>query len=66
MELLASVVDAINVLTRVLINVNSERPDRDPVPQVSRPYQVTVAPADAATPVAASIGDLNAWLSEGD
>ena len=57
-ELLASVVDAVNVLTRVLINVNSERPDTNPVPQVPRPYEVTATDATPETISLTAFGDL--------
>lgn len=58
-ELLASVVDAINVQTRVLMNVNSSTSNTDPVPQVPRPYQVA-----ESEPEAISLTDFNSLLKE--
>ena len=57
-ELVAAVVDAVNVQTRVLINVNSENPDRTPVERVPRPYEVKPV---AETITLTEFGD---WLKE--
>lgn len=64
-EMTATVVDAINILTRHYINAHSESPI-DPLPLMPRPYEAAVIPVVPVVPVAASLGDLNAWLSEGD
>ena len=57
-ELTAGVIDAVNVLTRVLINVNTENPDRTPVERVPRPYEVK-APAETIT-----LTEFGDWLKE--
>ncbi len=60
-EMTACVVDAVNVLTRVLVNVNSERSDTSPVPRVPRPYEA--APV-AAEPQTISLSQFGTLLKE--
>jgi hypothetical protein len=38
-EQTANVVDAVQYLARLFFNANSEKPDRDPLPRVPRPYE---------------------------
>ena len=56
-ELLASVVDAIQALTRLYINVHSESPI-DPIPLMPRPYGAPVEPVRPNTISLAEFGDL--------
>jgi len=57
-ELLASVVDAIQALTRLYINAHSESPI-DPIPLVPRPFEV-VAP----TAQTISLSDFTSLMEE--
>jgi len=59
-EMVATVVDSITHLTRVLINVNSEQPNTDPIPLMPRPYEaaVDVEPVRPNTISLAEFGDL--------
>jgi len=58
--MVATVVDSITHLTRVLINVNSEQPNTDPLLLMPRPYEtaVDVEPVRPNTISLAEFGDL--------
>ncbi len=47
-EMVATVVDAINIQTRHFINANSETPI-DPIPLMQRPYEAPVEPVKPET-----------------
>jgi len=57
-EMVATVVDSITHLTRVLINVNSEQPNTDPIPLMPRPYEPAREPVKPNTISLAEFGDL--------
>lgn len=61
-EMTATVVDAINALSRLYINAHSESPI-DPIPLMPRPYEVAAEPVEVPS---GSLGDFNALLAEGD
>ena len=56
-EMTASVVDAINALTRIYINAHSESPI-EPIPLMPRPYEAAREPAKPETITLAAFGDL--------
>lgn len=59
-EMTATVVDAINVLTRLYVNTHSESPI-DPIPLTRRPYEVPVEPVEPKT---VSFAELCAFVKE--
>ena len=56
-EMTASVVDAVNALSRLYINAHSESPI-DPIPLMPRPYEVAREPVKPETITLATFGDL--------
>lgn len=56
-EMTATVVDAINALTRFYINAHSESPI-DPLPLMLRPYEAAREPVKPETITLAEFGDL--------
>ena len=46
------------MMRRGLVNVNSELPDTNPVPQVRRPYEVAIVLVPTETISLAAFGDL--------
>ena len=56
-EMTASVVDAVNALSRLYINAHSESPI-DPLPLMPRPYEAAREPVKAETITLAALGDL--------
>jgi selenocysteine lyase/cysteine desulfurase len=56
-EMTASVVDAVNALTRLYVNTHSESPI-DPIPLMPRPYEAAREPVKPETITLAAFGDL--------
>ena len=56
-EMTASVVDAVNALSRIFINANSETPI-DPIPLMPRPYEAPVEPVKPDTVSFAKFCDI--------
>ena len=56
-EMTATVVDAINALTRLYVNAHSESPI-DPIPLMPRPYEAAREPVKPETITLAAFGDL--------
>jgi len=56
-EMTATVVDAINALTRLYVNAHSESPI-DPIPLMPRPYEPAREPVKPNTISLAEFGDL--------
>jgi hypothetical protein len=61
-EMAASIVDAINVLTRVTMNVNSTKPIQGEIPRVPRPYE-DKAPEESK---GISLSDFAGLIQKGD
>ena len=61
-EMTATVVDAVNRLTRLFYNANFENPI-DPLPLMPRPYEAAREPVKPETITLAAFGDL---LAEGN
>ena len=64
--MLASVVDAVNVLTRVMINANSSKPITDSIPRVTRPYENPEEVAEKDQLPTTSLADFAQLLKKGD
>jgi len=60
-EMTATVVDAINQLTRLFYNANFEGPIKDPIPLMPRPYEV---PVESVEPKTISFAELCAFVKE--
>ena len=56
-EMTASVVDAINALSRLYVNAHTESPI-DPIPLMPRPYEAAREPVKPNTISLAEFGDL--------
>ena len=56
-EMTASVVDAVNALSRLYVNAHTESPI-DPIPLMPRPYEAAREPVKPETITLAAFGDL--------